>query len=143
MKEIFSDGFSDIIVSRGMVLIDLFHLIPSPDAPLERVPFLRIKLPLKGFFGLIETADTVRKHLVEVGVFEELPAKSGKAPAAEKKAAGKAKAAKKTEAPAKPAAKPAPAKKAEAPAKPVAKPAPAKKAAPASKAPAKGKKSAK
>ena len=130
MNEIFSDGIADIIVSRGMVFLDFFHLVPSLEAPAERVSFLRITLPMSGLFGLIETSDNVVRHLVETGIFESNPLDAS--PYMKKDGAPAKKADKKS-------AKPA-AKKAEAPAKPAAKPAPAKKAAPASKAPAKGKK---
>ena len=166
MNEIFSDGIANITLLHGLVYLDLFHIIPSPGKQSERVPFLRITLPLHGFVELFSTGETIMKHMQEIGVIRGVPvnseasAQKGKASAAEKKPgrkpaakpapAKKAEApakpaakpvpAKKAEAPAKPAAKPVPAKKAEAPAKPAAKPAPAKKAAPAPKAPAKGKK---
>lgn len=155
MKEVFSDGIADIALSHGMVLIDFFHIIPWKNDPVERVPFLRITLPLKGFLGLVELSSNVRQHLIKTGVFQmNVPQvaseKDSKASTAERKTgkkAGKAPAGK-AEASAKPAAKAAPAKKAspapaksaakatsarkaEAPAKPAVKAAPAKKASPA------------
>ena len=155
MNEIFSDGVADIILSHGLVLIDFYHIVPVDEKPAPRVPFLRITLPLEGFFGLFETSETVRDHLVDIGLVKPAPAKNvipakseaKSAPAkkveakpAAKKAEAPAKAAPAKAAPAKPAAKkaapPAKAPAKAAPAKPApAKPAPAK-AAPA-KAPAK------
>ena len=159
MNEIFSDGVADIILSHGLVLIDFFHLVPASDKSSRREPFMRITLPVEGFFGLFDTSEAVLNHLKELGMWQPAPAKTEAKPAPAKKAAVPAKpAAKKAEAPAKkveakpaPAkveAKPAPVKKSAAPAKPAAaKPAPAKpaakKAAPPAKAPAKGKKPAK
>ena len=154
MNEIFSDGIADIILSHGLVLIDFFHMVLEKDKPVERVPFMRITLPVEGFFGLFETSETVLNHLAEIGVWKPAPAKTEKKAAPAKKSEAPAKpVAKKPEAPAKKAdAKPAPAKApakpapAKAPAKPVAKPAPAKveakpaakkAAAPAKPAPAK------
>ena len=144
MNEIFSDGVADIIFSHGLVLIDFYHFVPVDEKPAPRVPFLRITLPLEGFFGLFETGETVVNHMVETGIWKPaknaIPAKSEAKSTPAKKAEAPAKkteakpAAKKAEAPAKAApakaapAKPA-AKKAEAPAKAApAKPAPAKKA---------------
>ena len=151
MKELFCDGVAGIALSHGMVFLDLFHLVSSPNGPSERVPFAQIILPWDGFLGLFDTGNAVKSRLTEVGIFVNIPennppaaaakkpAATAKKPAAKpaapakkqeaaaKKPAAKPAPAKKQEAPAKPAAKPAPAKKQEAPAKPAAKPAPAKK----------------
>jgi len=137
MKEYYSDGLANISLNHGLVIIDLFHLVPDRDKPALRESHLRITLPLEGFLGLASIGEKVVKHLADVGVYRKLS--DGDAPAKPEKKAAKKSAPAKTPAkkaePAKPAAK-APAKKAE-PAKPAAKPAPAKKAAPAAKAPAK------
>ena len=132
MNEIFSDGVADIIFSHGLVLIDFYHFVPVDEKPAPRVPFLRITLPLEGFFGLFETGETVVNHMLETGIWK--PAKNAIPAKSEAKAAP----AKKAEAPAKKAeAKPA-AKKAETPAKSApAKAAPAKPAAKKAEAPAK------
>ena len=166
MKEIFSDGLTDIYVSRGLAYFTFFHLIPDETGRHVPVSFLRITIPVtkQGLFGLVQTGETVLNQLVDLGVFQAEPVEpvNDAAPAVEKKskkASAPAKkeakaAAKPAPAPAKkadvkPAAKatvksaekpaPAPAKKAEA--KPAAKPAAAKKAE--AKPAAKGKKSAK
>ena len=135
MKEIFTDGVADILLSRGLVSIDFFHYDSLEEkGPLRNVPFFRITLPLNGLLGLFDTSKTVVENLVKAGVFIAEPAQPAgankdAAPAVEKKAEKKAaKSAPAKKAEAKPAAKPAP-----APAKKVA-PAPAKKPA------AKGKK---
>jgi len=158
MKEIFSDGLSDIYVSRGLAYLDFYHLVPNEQGRHEPVVFLRITIPLslKGFFGLIQTGDAVVNHLIDIGILSEKQiesesAKKDAAPVSGKKAEKKSAPAKKAEAKpaskpapapakkaeAKPAAKPAPAPAKKAEAKPAAKPAPAKKAAPAASAPAK------
>ena len=132
MKEIFTDGVADIILTHGLVLIDFFHLEQENGPKHQPVPFLRLTLPVNGLLDLYDTSKSVYDHLFEIGVFRTQPnqpdeTKKVAAPAVEKKAeaksaAKKAAPAKKTEA--KPAAKKAaPAKKAET--KPAAKPAPA------------------
>ena len=161
MKEIYTDGVADIILSHGLVLIDFFRLELEGGPRHEPVPFLRLTLPVNGLLDLYDTSKSVYDHLFEIGVFRTQPiqpdeTKKVAAPAVEKKAeaksaAKKAAPAKKTEAkpaakkaaPAKkvetkPAAKPAPAPAKKAEAKPAVKPAPAKKveAKPAAKAPA-------
>lgn len=137
MKEIFSDGIANIVLSHGLVLIDFYHLIPWKDDPVEQVPFLRLTMPLSGFVRLFDVSQDVLERLIKNGVFIAKPVSPENAPVPAEKKKAKKKDAK--AAPAKPAAKsapakkaaPAPAKKAEAPAKPAAKSAPAKKAAPA------------
>ena len=133
MKEIFTDGIADIILSRGLVSIDFYHLLPKGDkGPHQSVPFLRLTIPVNGLFGLYDTSKTVLNHLIDTGVFTAKPvSKKDVAPAVEKKAGKKPAPAKKAEA--KSAAKPAPAPAKKAETKPVAKPAPA----PAKKAEAK------
>ena len=147
MNEIFTDGVADIILSHGLVLIDFYHLLPDKEKPVKHEPFMRITLPVDGFFGLFETSEEVLNHLKELGMWKPSPAEK----AIPAKTAAKSATAKKSEA--KPAAKPAPAKPAPAkpapvkpaPVKTAAKPAPAKKpeapakkaAAPAKPAPAK------
>lgn len=152
MKELFCDGVAGIALSHGMVFLDLFHLVSSPEGPSQGVPFAQIILPWSGFLELFDTGNAVKNRLMETGVVvkvseNDLPKAAAK-PAPAKKAAAKPAPAKKQEAPAKKAAakpapapakkqeapakkpasaKPAPAKKQEAPAKPAAKPAPAKK----------------
>ena len=132
MKEIYTDGIADIILSHGLVLIDFSHLELEGGPKHQHVPFLRLTLPLDGFLGLHDTSKSVFDHLVNVGVFMKdtvQPAGTKKAAApsiekkTEKKPEKKSAPAKKAES--KPAAKPAqaPAKKAEV--KPAAKPAPA------------------
>ena len=158
MNEIFSDGIANIVLSHGLVLIDFYHLIPWKNEPVQRVPFLRLTLPVDGFMGLFEVSREIMQQMIKTGIVtvgnkaagssveKAAPAKKDAVPVAEKKPgkkpAAKPAPAKKAEAPAKPVAKSAPAKKAEAPAKPASKPAPAKKPAakPAPKAPVKGKK---
>ena len=151
MKEIYSDGVSQVSLSHGLVFIDLFHIVPSPKGPSDSVPFAQIILPWGGFLELFDTCNMVRNRLLERGNIvritkKDLAASAAKAaPAKKQESASKKSAAKpapakavpaKKEAPAKPtakpAAKPAPAKAAPAKAaKPAAKPAPAKKSAPA------------
>jgi hypothetical protein len=154
MKEIYTDGIADIILSHGLVLIDFFHLELEAGSKPQPVPILRLTLPVDGILDLHDMSKSVFDHLVKVGVIKKKPVqpagtKKAAAPAVEKKPEKKAAkpapakkaedkpAAKPASAPAKkteakPAAKPAvPAKKAEA--KPAAKPAPA----PAKKADAK------
>ena len=151
MKEIFTDGVADIILTHGLVLIDFFHLEQENGPKHQPVPFLRLTLPVNGLLDLYDTSKSVYDHLFEIGVFRTQPnqpdeTKKVAAPAVEKKAeaksaAKKAAPAKKTEAkpaakkaaPAKkaetkPAAKPAPAPAKKVETKPAAKPAPAKKA---------------
>ena len=162
MKEVFCDGVSHVILSRGLVTIEFFHLVyQGENGPHKPVPFFAITLPIKGVLDLAGTGNKVLNHLVQSGyiylVPHDAPADQKAVPAEETKP-GKSKpaAAKKTapapakKAEAKPAGKPAPAKKAapapakKAEAKPAEKPAPAKKAAPApAKKPSRGKKSAK
>ena len=57
MKEIFSDGVADILVSNGLAYIDFFHLVPGPNGRSVREKFLCITLPVTSFglFGLIDT----------------------------------------------------------------------------------------
>ena len=169
MKEIFTDGIADIILSHGLVLIDFYHLELAGGPKHQRVPFLRLTIPLNGLLDLYDMSKSVLDHLVKVGIYTketvQLAGTKKAAPAAEKKAEKKPEKksapAKKSEA--KPAAKPAPAPAKKSEAKPAAKsapapakkseakpaakpaPAPAKKAAPASakKPAAKAKKSAK
>ncbi|MBO7400143.1 MAG: hypothetical protein J6U75_02925 [Clostridia bacterium] len=135
MKEIFTDGIADIILSHGLVLIDFYHLELAGGPKHQRVPFLRLTIPLNGLLDLYDMSKSVLDHLVKAGIYT----KETVQPAGTKEAAVE----KKTEK--KPEKKSAPAKKSEA--KPAAKPAPApaKKAAPASakKPAAKAKKSAK
>ena len=119
MKEYFSDGLANISLSHGLVICDLFHLVPDRDQPAQREANLRITLPLEGFLGLASVGEKVANHLADIGVFQRIS--QGAAPAKSEKKAEK-----------KPAPAKAPAKKSE-PAKPAAKP--ASKPAPA-KAPA-------
>ena len=153
MKEIYSDGLFDIFVSRGLAYLDFYHLVPDENGHHEQVPFLRVTIPmtLKGFFGMVQTGDTVLNHLIEAGIVipvESEPEAKAAEPVAEAKAPKKgSKSAPAKKPAAKPAAKPAPAPAKKADAKPAAKPAlaPAKKAEPksAAKPAAKGKKTAK
>ena len=162
MKEIYSDGISDIFVSRGLAYLDFYHLVPDASGHHEQVPFLRLTIPmtLKGFFGMVQTGHDVLNHLIEAGriipvksepvenaaepVAEKKPGKKGSKSAPAKKADAQP-AAKKADA--QPAAKPAPAPAKKAEMKPAAKPAPApakkSETKPAAKPAAKGKKTAK
>ena len=132
MKEIFCDGIAEINYTHGLVICDLYHLIPIPGERGEMEPNVRITMPLVPFLRVFQSCEKVVDFLTQDGVFTKdaepvsIPAPQEKTAAAKQgKTAAK-----------KPAAKPAaPAKKAETPAKP----APAKKAAPAAKAPAKTK----
>lgn len=150
MKEIYSDGISDIFVSRGLAYLDFYHLVPDASGHHEQVPFLRLTIPmtLKGFFGMVQTGHDVLNHLIEAGRIipvKSEPVENAAEPVAEKKPGKKgSKSAPAKKADAKPAAKPAPAPAKKAEMKPAAKPAPAKKAdaKPAAKpAPAPAKKS--
>ena len=157
MNEVFCDGVANVVFSRGLVSMDLYHLVyEGENGPHKPVAFIRFIFPLRCLLELNGTGKNVIRHLIDTGVLTAIPitpeqargkapiaaavkpvAKPAEKPAPEKKAAkpvAKPAPAKKAEA--KPAAKAAPAKKAApAPAKPVAKPAakpaPAKKAAPA------------
>jgi len=132
MKEIFTDGVADIILSHGLVLIDFYHLELEGGPKHQPVPFLRLTIPLSGLFDLHDMSQSVFNHLVKVGVFRKeqvQPAGTEKAvaPAAEKKAEKKQekKSAPAKKAESKPAVKPAPASAKKADAKPAAKSAPA------------------
>ena len=165
MNEVFCDGVANVVFSRGLVSMDLYHLVyEGENGPHKPVAFIRFIFPLRCLLELTGTGKNVIRHLIETGVLTaipitpeqakgktpiaalskpvakpaEKPAQKAAAKSAEKPAPAKKAAApakKAAPAPAKPAEKPAPAKKAEA--KPAAKPAaPAKKAAPAPAKPA-------
>ena len=139
MNEVFCDGVSNVILSRGLVTIDFFHLVYSEESNShKREPFCRLTIPVNGVLEMVGTGNKIVNYMVKIGM---LPAEFARPVPAEKKAApaGKAekKSAKASSAPAKKAApapaKAVPAKKADVrpAAKPAEKPAPAKKAAPA------------
>jgi outer membrane biosynthesis protein TonB len=141
MNEVFCDGVSHVILSRGLVSIEFFHLVyQGEDGPHKPVPFLSLTIPVNGFLKTFDTGEQIVEHMIQVGMISKDAAPVALNPASAKKSEKKN--AKSQPAPAKkaapaPAAKksaPAPAKKAEA--KPA--PAPAKKAtpAPAAKKPA-------
>ena len=161
MKEVFCDGVSNVIFSRGLVSMDLFHLVyQGENGPHKPVPFIRFIFPVRGLLELVGTGEQIMKRMVETGFLSAIPVNAagekGKAAApvaaksvkkadvkpaakpvpAKKAAPAPAKSASAKKAETKPAAKPAaPAKKAET--KPAAKSAaPAKKAAPAPAKPA-------
>ena len=89
MKEIYSDGVSQVSLSHGLVFIDLFHIVPSPKGPSDSVPFAQIILPWGGFLELFDTCNMVRNRLLERGTIvriteKDLAASAAKdAPAAE------------------------------------------------------------
>ena len=140
MKEIFCDGVHRVVLSRGLVAIDFFHLVYEDDGPHKPVPFLTLTIPMRGVLNMLELGDQIVDHMGKIGILvsaDSAPVEKKPVPAAAKNPEKKnvkssATASKKVvsapakKADAKPAAKPAPAKKAEA--KPAAKPAPAKKA---------------
>ena len=154
MKEIFCDGVAHVILSRGLVTIDFFHLVYEDDGH-KPVPFLTLTIPVRGVLDMLDLGGRVVDHMTRIGMLvsnsgnpvpaeeKKAPAKPAAKPAPVKKAAKSSPAPAKKAAPvpakkadAKPAAKPAPAKAAPAPAKkadakPAVKPAPAKKPAPA------------
>ena len=172
MKEVFCDGVSHVILSRGLVSVEFFHLVLEGEGPHKRVPFFSITLPIKGILEILGTGEKILDYMVKAGaitiVAPDTVSVNGKAipaPAAEKKpekknaksqpaparksapASAKKADAKPAEKPAAPAKKSAPASAKKAEAKPAEKPAaPAKKSAPASvkkAAPAPAKKTAK
>ena len=139
MNEIYCDGVSHVILSRGMVSIEYYHLVYDDEmGKHKREPFFSMTLPLKGVLEILGTGEKIMKHMIKIGKLPLLVPKgffenNNAAPAVETKSEEK-----NAKSPAVTAKKAAPAKKAEA--KPAAKPA----AAPAKKAaPSKGKKSAK
>ena len=135
MKEVFCDGVSHVILSRGLVSVEFFHLVLEGEGPHKRVPFFSITLPIKGILEILGTGEKILDYMVKAGAItivapDTVPVngKAIPAPAADKKTGKNS--AKSQSAPAKKSA-PAPAKKAES--KPAGKPAaPAKKSAPAS-----------
>ena len=126
MNEIYCDGVSHVILSRGLVSIEYFHLVYDEEkGKHKREPFISMTLPLKGALEILGTGEKIMKHMIKVGALPLLiptavPENKGAAPAVETKAEKK-----NAKSQAKPAAKPAPAPAKKAEAKPTAKPAPA------------------
>ena len=148
MKEIFCDGVTRVVLSRGLVNIYFFHLVSENDGPHKPVPFLDLTIPVQGVIDMLEMGGQLMNHMTKIGMLTSpnpAPVKEQPVPVSaknpEKKNVKSSSPASKKVAPApakkadaKPAAKkpaPVPAKKADA--KPAAKPAPA----PAKKADAK------
>ena len=123
MNEVFCDGVANVVFSRGLVSMDLYHLVyEGENGPHKPVAFIRFIFPLRCLLELTGTGKNVIRHLIETGVLTAIPITPeqamGKAPlpTAQKPAKQEEPAAEKKAA-AKPATKPAPAKKAAAPAK--------------------------
>ena len=88
MKEFYSDGIANISLSHGLVIIDMFHLLPDRDKPAQSEIHLRLTLPLEGFLGTASVAEKVVRHLADLGVYRRLPEDTAPAKP-EKKAAKK------------------------------------------------------
>ena len=121
MNEVFCDGVANVILSRGLVSVDFFHLVYSEESNShKRETFCRLTIPVNGALEIVGTGNKILNHMVKIGM---LPAEFTRPAPVEKKAAPAVKAEKKSAktspAPAKKAA-PVPAKKAET--KPAAKP---------------------
>ena len=52
MKEFYSDGIANISLTHGLVIIDMFHLLPDRDKPAQRETHFSITLPLEGFLAV-------------------------------------------------------------------------------------------